>query len=183
MSIIRTTDWIPPVTTPYPRVQDFKENPEVAYRELLMSSFVDPDTNEETPIPYVFEGTIPTEGFVIVRIPHALSLNSQGLPGQLAAGRDARIPDVVIPIPVFDLAAPAIPPGAAIVAAWNTMLLTQPSSTGMWADENYVYLAIIGIPDAPFHINAAIYVEYTHSVITNEIVTSEYYQLAPIPIT
>jgi hypothetical protein len=82
---------------------------------------------------------------------------------------------VVIPIPVV-LVDDTTAPGATIVPAWNTdaVHLTPGSTTGMFADEDYVYLCVIGAAGGVAHIYFVVYVEYTNSVITNEIVTTTY---------
>jgi hypothetical protein len=117
------------------------------------------DDGEGNPIPY----RIPTGGeAALVRIPHDLST-----PG------NPRIPDVVIPVMVVDLTQPfsvGIPgvpwmPGVVPVAAGGP-------KTGMWADDTHVYVFALGLgfPEASF----VVYIEYTHSVIRNEIVTGDY---------
>lgn len=183
MSIIKMTDWQPPNTGTFDDMQEFKQNPDGPYRELLMDSVM--VEGEEVPVPYQFQGTIGAEpGFAVIRIPHALSIGSAplatGWQTTPATVPHSRIPDVVIPIPVFDLEH-RVAPNAAIALAWNTDTAVVPgSSTGGFADENYIYLAILtaALGGADVDIKFVVYVEYTHSMISNEIVTSNYYALA-----
>jgi hypothetical protein len=181
MSIIRMVDWIPPVTTTFNTVQDFRENPDGPYRELLMASVVDPETGEETPVPYFFDGDLDATGRAYLRIPHALSIAQPGDGTNAATVAQSRIPDVVIPMAVVDVE-DLNPPGAAIAPAWNTNWLIPPSSTGMFADENFIYVGLVGAGGATCSLHFVIYVEYTHSMVRNEIVTYEYYrQEVPAP--
>lgn len=160
MAIIRQNEWQPPVTTTFGTIQDLGENPHRAYREILMAA--DDDGN---PVPYQA-----TPG-LLIRIPHGLSLDT--------STAQARIPDVVIPVPVANLSdlAAYMPHGpiAPIWAPTSVVPLTNGPSTGMWMDESYVYLFVGGTVDEGNEETAfVVYVEYTHSVITNEIVTGAY---------
>jgi hypothetical protein len=171
MSIIRMVDWVPPDSTTFPTMQRYRQNPDGPYRELLMAE----DENGE-PIPY--EVTAMPNVKLVLAIPHALGIGSQGTQPQAVAAGDARIPDVVIPVRVDDGSSLPIVPGACLVELslfWNPLLGV--SGTGMWADENYVYLVLNGIwVSGPTPVQFVVYVEYTHSVVRNEIVTSEYAQ-------
>jgi hypothetical protein len=170
MAIFRTQTWVPPVATTFPTVQDYRENPDGPYRELLMAA----DVNG-IPVPFLFDVVLPAGGRTYIRIPHALSIGSTGAAGQAASAVNGRIPDVVIPIPIVPVD-DTIAPAAVVIPAWNTDAahLTPGSTTGMFADEDYIYLCVIGAGRAAAHVYFVVYVEYTHSVITNEIVTTTY---------
>lgn len=179
MSIIKMTDWQPPNTGTFGDMQEFKQNPNGPYREILMDSTTT-EAGEEVPIPYAFEALV--TGYQFIRIPHALSIAALGADGQTATPAQARIPDVAIPVMVFDADnVDYQPPACLVMLAWNTDLLGLPaSSTGAWADENYIYLAIVPVASAEatqVYAKFVVYVEYTHSIISNEIVTGEYYAL------
>jgi hypothetical protein len=179
MSIIRQTDWQPPVTTTFPTVQDLRENPDGPYRELLMAE----DENGEA-VPYQYIGIV--GGTVVyVRIPHALSIGALGTQVDAASVAHSRIPDVVIPLVVENVDPDlGLSHGAVDVRlVWDaTQALTaldgRQSSTGIWADENFVYLALRNVSAATADVSFVVYVEYTHSVIRNEIVTADYATLA-----
>ena len=166
MSIIKQTDWVPPDNTTFPTLQRLRQNPDGPYRELLMAE----DPNSGEPIPY----NVPTG--TAVRIPHAMSLGSLGVDGQAASASDARIPDVVIPVMVTDTVLG--PPDGIVSLIWDAIGALGPngSSTGMWVDEDYVYLYVGG--GQGLTASVVVYVEYTHSIIRNEIVTGEYYPLS-----
>jgi hypothetical protein len=135
-------------------VQNLGENPERAYRELLMG-----EDENGNPIPY----NAPTG--TVIRIPHSMSLGGAVI--------DARIPDVVIPVPIADMGAFG-PPDAIISLLWdpnNALAIPNGPSTGMWVDEDHVYLFIGGSKGS---VSFVVYVEYTHSVIRNEIITGAY---------
>lgn len=154
MAIIPIPDWVPPDTATFDTVQKLKQNPDGPYRELLMAE--DADGN---PVPY----KVPTGGeAALIRVPHGLST-----PG------NPRIPDVVVPVPVADLAAEAFGVGLPLLA-WAPGVVPDGSKTGMWADDEYIYLLVLGFgfDQADF----VVYIEYTHSIIRNEIITGEYYE-------
>jgi hypothetical protein len=163
MSIIRVVDWVPPNAATFPTMQDYRENPDGPYRELLMAE----DENGD-PIPY----NVPTGS--VVRIPHAMGIGSQGVQGQAVGVAQARIPDVVIPVLVADMVLG--PPDGLVSLLWDaTGIVAGGPSTGMWVDENYVYLYVGG--DRALNASFVVYVEYTHSVIRNEVVTADYFTL------
>lgn len=162
MAVIKQHDWEPPVTTTFPTLQKLKQNPDGPYRELLMA-----DDGNGNPVPYK------SVSGIVVRVPHALYIE----PG--TATDEARIPDVVIPILVADMTAedgadhPTTIQGVNLVwAPTSTIGLSATPTTGMWIDENYVYLYIAG--SGGENVAFVVYVEYTHSIITNEIVTGTY---------
>jgi hypothetical protein len=179
MTVIKQTDWTTYTGAPEPTMQQLGENP-VVYREMLMAA----DENG-TPVPYRVDNIVVPK--IFVRVPHGLSTDASvrtagdpGNPNTVGAGHE-RIPDVAIPILVDDTgdlllnAAPFLNVALAFDSA-NVF-----STTGYWADESYIYLSLsTSAPGA----SAAflVYVEYTHSVVKNEIVTGEYDTVfGPIP--
>lgn len=164
MPIIKQTDWVPPVTTTHTTMQQLNERPYRTYRELLMA-----DDGQGNPIPYSY--AVVSGHTVTLRIPHALSdpALAPGAGGPFVAGAAAnRIPDVVVPVTV----APSTEtPTVHMALLWEPGLaVANRPSTGMWADENYVYIVLYNDAQATRTHRFVIYVEYTHSAITNEIV-------------
>jgi hypothetical protein len=178
MSVIKQTD-IPTYTgLPDATLQAFRENPRYAYRELLMQNGgADVDY---APIPYIMPCTADEPNWF--RIPHGMSEGAAArdgvtgppaTPNTVAAGHE-RIPDVAIPI--------------LIEASGSFTHLTRPSiallahplsgsTTGWWADESYIYIAIsVAVTGT---VGFVVYVEYTHSVIRNEIITGQPYNVTP----
>lgn len=186
MAIIKQTDWPPIVVTTHATVQQVGDVPKRAYRELLMA-----ENANGIPIPYDYDDNINAGNVHFIRIQHGMSVGA-GV-GALGVGGGAvqtvtpvatgvqdpsRIPDVVIPVLVEDQSAPS--GGATIALMWdpNQQQGLPVSSTGMWADENYIFLAIRNPTAAAINrVKFVVYVEYTHSIITNEIVTGAYYYL------
>ena len=187
MAIIRQSDWAPPLTTQtvpagsHDTVQQIGENPTRTYRELLMAE----DAAGE-PIPYRYDSAINAGAVAYLRIPHAMSVGAgvgnvtpPAVVTPVATGVNdpSRIPDVVIPMLVTDLADIGTNlAGVSLELIWDAaQALGLPNiNTGMWADENYIY---IGNAAPTTVVSFVVYVEYTHSVITNEIVTGTYYQM------
>lgn len=162
MAIIKQTDWQPPVTTTFTTLQRLGENPVRAYRELLMAE----DANGD-PIPYRILGSS------IIRVPYGMAYANPATVNQ------SRVPDVVIPIVVTNLTY-ADPPttGAIVCPVWvptPPVPLLHTPSTGMWVDENYIYLAVVDSnPFGSDPVDFIVYVEYTHSIIRNEVITGDY---------
>ena len=187
MAIIKQTDWTPPVVATHGTVQQIGENPTRTYRELLMAEDVNGD-----PVPYRYDNGIAAGAIAYLRIPHAMSVGA-GVgnvtppvvvtPVATGVNDPSRIPDVVIPMLVTDMADVATNrPGVSVELVWDAaQALGLPViDTGMWADENYIYIAIYNdntAGTATTVVSFVVYVEYTHSVITNEIVTGTYYQM------
>jgi len=182
MAIIKVTDWTPPDVTPHATVQQLGQTPERTYRQLLMAE----DANG-SPIPYSFGGAINAGDQAFVRIPHAFSVGAAVgdltppatvTPVATGVNDPSRIPDVVIPVLIEDVAHAA---GAAVIAlVWDAAagLGADAPSTGMWADENYIYLSIRNPTAAQINrVDFVVYVEYTQSVISNEVVTGTYYYM------
>lgn len=173
MSIIKIEDWIPPDTSTFARMQDLKEQPAGPYREILMAE--DADGN---PVPYVINQNGSIQNAILLRVPHGLSRHGTPI-----------IPDVVIPIAVAY--GPNVGIGL-IYAAWEgsgftpgggpPIALPWHSKTRTWADDEYVYLLAFSFPTGEGGgqpVAFIVYIEYTHSVVRNEIITGayEYYYL------
>jgi hypothetical protein len=176
MSVIRQNDILSYTGVPDPTLQTLRENPLYAYRELLMAEGATPDE----PIPYVVSATGGVPNWF--RIPHGLShraASRSGItgppaaPNTVAAG-DERIPDVAIPILVefADVFTHLTRPSIALLTSG-----LSGSTTGWWADESYIYVAISVAVTG--YVAFVVYVEYTHSVIRNEIITGQPYNVTP----
>lgn len=179
MSIIRQTDFVQPANTPS-KVQNLGENPFV-YREILMAE--DPVTG--APIPYVLRGV--EQGQQAYRIPHGLSTDApvrvsgnDGNPNSPISAARVRIPDVVFPllvVYVYNGGSVPVPSDMVIAPIFDTTGATN--TTGWFADEGYVYVHVFNGSAAPQDVAFVIYVEYTHSIIKNEVVLGAYYSMAP----
>jgi hypothetical protein len=161
MTIIKQTDWLDPFGNP---VQNIGENPARKYRELLMAE--DPNDPDRA-APYVVKGPLPAGLTLYCRVPHGLS-------AEVAGG--SRIPDVAIPILVDNPLTPTI--GAPRIGlVWDpNQVFPNSSPNGLWADEDYIYLFVNSSTDMGLEdeMRFVVYIEYTHSIIGNEIVTGEY---------
>jgi hypothetical protein len=147
-------------------VQDLRENPLQSYRELL--SAPPPPGHDADHLYAPYSVTVPAGTRVVVRIPHAMSIGSLGVAGQAAAAANARVPDVVIPVQTANLNTP--------VASVEVRALIDGSGavspTGGSADKDYVYLVLFNHDTQSAHdVQFLVYIEYTHSIITNEAVT------------
>lgn len=143
-----------------------RRNPEPSYRELLAQ---EPTAAEKAMDGYLFKPysvEFSAKGVSVVGIPHGLTTVS-GNP---------ITPDVVIPMLVFSMSGPPIAsviPGKLALVNDGSGLAT---SSGWGADENYVYIAVQGSADDT--VLFYVYIEWTHSVIKNEVVTGAYEYIA-----
>ena len=130
------------------------QNPQRAYREILMRD------NNGLPVPY--QVYLAQNDAVVVGIPHGLSTMT-GHPV---------LPDVVIPIAVWT-------PDVTIWSHADFVIVLDPnrviSPTGAWADETYVYIGVAMRGAQAAWIRFVVYVEWTHSLIENEVITGNYY--------
>ena len=143
-------------------IQNLGENPVGGYRELLMAEPT-PEQQEAgiMAIPYTVFGLAPLTQYFI-RIPHAMS----------ADAAHARIPDVVLPVLV---STPNPPPTSIFPVGLKPLIdATMTYNNGWFADGQYVYLSLENPNDVEVATAFMVYVEYTHSIIKNEIVTGDY---------
>jgi hypothetical protein len=113
------------------------------------------------PYTVVFSG----KGVMIVAVPHGLTTDPE----------NPIVPDVVIPVPVYVLGEEPDTSlvGDVRVIADGSGLTT---SSGWTADGDNVYLAVEGGVDA--EVRFFVYIEWTHSIIKNEVVTGAYEYIA-----
>lgn len=139
-------------------------NPQPAYRELLAT---EPSAEQAATgvdfAPYALE--FAEEGVRIVAVPHGLT----------TVAANPITPDVVIPIPLY-----LIDGGEAATFAGDVRTVADSAglttTSGWTADETYVYLAVYGgVGDV---VRFYVYIEWTHSIIKNEVVTADYNALA-----
>ena len=145
-------------------------NPVPSYREILAAE--PSEEQKEAGLNYApYQIEFAGKGVVILAIPHGLTTDPN----------NPIIPDVVIPVPLYNV--------TSNLATFDSRmrLVIDPSgaigpASGFYADEEYVYLAAEG--EGPVELLFFVYVEWTHSVIRNEIVTGAYeylYEFTPGP--
>jgi hypothetical protein len=154
------------------------ENPRTAYRELLCQQFVDPETLEpdDSGVPVWYRIELAAGAAVTIRIPHGLS-EFDDL-GNLVYGR---VPDVIIPVRARNLLDDLTQFNFQMFLATNYNPAGGPAvpgigwDTGWVADAEYVYLTLFN-PNTKAEAEAKffVYVEYTHSIVGNEMITGDY---------
>lgn len=162
MAIIKQTDL---VLTDGSQLQNVGENPTRTYRELLMAipeqgSGLDPATQA---VPYF--ARLPGNTLRIYRIPHGLS-DSAATP---------RVPDVVIPVRYHVVGDNRFEADVMPIID-GTMAI---SASGWTADGTYVYLAVANHNQAQQDVRFVVYIEYTHSITTNEFYSGAVAQVWP----
>ena len=144
--------------------EDYDRNPVPSYRELLAA---EPTPEQAAAGVDFFPYTVPFlgKGVMIVSIPHGLTTDPN----------NPIIPDVVIPLPVYVIGEEPDPGfvGDVRILVDGTGLTT---TSGWTADADNVYLAVQGGLDQ--EVLFFVYIEWTHSVIRNEIVTGAYEYIA-----
>ena len=143
-------------------------NPQPSYRELLAAE----PTPEQAEVginffPYMVEIS-GGKGVLIVAIPHGLTTDPD----------NPIVPDVVIPVPVY-VYSPVEPDpffaGDVRPVVDGTGIVT---SSGWTADGDNVYVAVAVAAGLPVYF--FVYIEWTHSVIKNEVVTGAYEYVASV---
>lgn len=144
------------------------QNPRPSYRELLAAEPSDEMKAAFPDIKFVAYGIeFAADGIVLAAIPHGLT----------TVTGDPIIPDVVIPVLAANVSVdgelPTLLPGAVALMADGSLGY---NTNGGFADDEYVYLLVSGTANETTRF--LVYVEWTHSVIKNEIVTGEATYLA-----
>jgi hypothetical protein len=141
-------------------------NPRPSYRELLAAE----PTPEQAAFglnffPYEVEAG--GKGVLIISIPHGLTTDPN----------NPIVPDVVIPVPVYVYNEN---PDAFLAGDVRPLIdgTATLSSSGWSADGDNVYLAVAFTTDQSVYF--FVYIEWTHSVIKNEVVTGAYEYIASV---
>jgi len=160
MAIIKQTDVLDLAGNP---VQDLGEVPLRTYREILGQI---PPAQFDANTQYApYSVNVPAASRVIVRIPHGLS-----------QGTNLRRPDITIPVKVANVNDAATDNFDVRLLVDGTLAV---SPTGMPADGTYVYLALFNFTQAQLSAKFVVYIEYTHSMITSEVVTGTAGNITP----
>lgn len=165
MPIIRMVDQ--PTTPPglAGRFQELSFQPLRAYREILGLDYVAP-SGDHVAIPY--EVTVPAAQIITYAVPHGLNRNSNGA----EFDTHQRTPDIVIPMRVRYIGGAGddtLVAGIGIMPAMTNNPAVWPS--GMYADNDYVYISVINRSQSSALVRFFVYIEFTHSVITDEFYT------------